>query len=312
MFQLEKYKHTRPFGYAENVGKTKIGFLIWFPDWSLEKVFRFGSSLGYDAVEVSAHPKTTLKLDMDLDKGKNHVLGLAEKYNLSISALTYHTNMLHPDMDDRKEIYGHFKKVILFAETLEVPVVGAHPGYELPGMDEDACWAEYESTFGEIVDFAGEHNMKVAVEPLRHFRVNSLVYNAPTIERLLKTFPSRSLGLTYDPSHLVSRMIDYIDVLRKFSERIYHVHAKDAEILYDVLKIFGAFDPEGVIWWRFRVPGWGEVDWQELITALYELNYNLGFSVEIEDPIFQGEEGFAKAIEYLKPLWCLTYGASDK
>jgi len=145
-----------------------------------------------------------------------------------------------------------------------------------------------------------------------HFRVNSLVYNAPTIERLLKTFPSRSLGLTYDPSHLVSRMIDYIDVLRKFSERIYHVHAKDAEILYDVLRIFGAFDPEGVIWWRFRVPGWGEVDWQELITALYELNYNLGFSVEIEDPIFQGEEGFAKAIEYLKPLWCLTYGASDK
>lgn len=309
MSKLNRYKHTNPFGYAENIGRTKIGFLIWFRDWSLEKIFEFGSVLGYDSVEVNASQQSMFKPNYVLEKGKDEIIDLVEKYNLSISALTYHTNMLHSDIEKRKEIFNHFKKVILCAEVLQVPTVGAHPGYELPGTDQDSCWSEYESAFGEIVDFAGEHNVKIAVEPLRqHARgrahVSSLVYNTPTIERLLKTFPSKNLGLTYDPSHLISRMIDYIYVLRKFSERIYLVHAKDAEILYDILKDYGVYDPEKMIWWRFRVPGWGDIDWKEIITTLYELNYNYGFSVEIEDPIFHGEEGFVKAIKYLKPLWC--------
>jgi sugar phosphate isomerase/epimerase len=301
--QLKKYKHVQPFGYAENIGKTKIGFLVWFSDWTLEQIFRFGSDLGYDAVEINAAPQAVFKPDKVLEQGKNEILGLTQKYNLSINALAYHANMLHPDMKKREEIYDHFKKVILCAEALEVPVVGAHPGYELPELDEDACWAQYQSVFGEIVDFAGEHNVKIAIEPLRHHSITSLVYNTPTIERLLETFPSQSLGLTYDPSHFVSRMVDYMNVLRRFSDRIYHVHAKDAEILHDVLKDYGTFNPEKIVWWRFRIPGWGEINWKEVITALYELNYNDGFSVEIEDPIFQGEEGFAKAIEYLRPLW---------
>jgi len=312
LFRLKRHRHAPPFGYAENIGKTKIGFLVWFRDWSLEKIFKFGSDLGYDAIEINASPQAAFKPETVLEKGKDEILNLTQRYNLSISALTCHTNMLHPDTHRRKETYDYFKKVVLCAEALDVPVVGAHPGYGLPGMDEDACWSEYESAFGEIVDFADEHNAKIAVEPLRHSRINSLVYNTPTIERLLKTFPSKSLGLTYDPSHLVSRMIDYLDVLRKFSERIYHVHAKDAEILRDVLKDYGAFDAEGIIWWRFRIPGWGEIDWKDLITTLYELNYSYGFSVEIEDPIFQGEEGFAKAIKYLKPLWCSIWAASNR
>jgi sugar phosphate isomerase/epimerase len=297
-----KYEHVRPFGYSENIGKTKIGFLIWTSFSSLESLFKFGSNLGYDAVEINASPQSVYEPDKVLENGKKEILGLMQKYNMSISALAYHANILH--LDKQKEIFDHFKKVILSAEILEVPVVGAHPGYEMPGIDEDKCWSEYQSIFGEIVDFASEHNVKIAIEPIRHYRIISLVYNTPTIERLLKTFPSRNLGLTYDPSHLVSRMIDYMDVLRKFSDRIYHVHAKDAEILYDVLKGYGVFAPEKLIWWRFRIPGWGAINWKEIITTLYEINYNYGFSAEIEDPIFQGEEGCAKAIEYLKPLWC--------
>jgi sugar phosphate isomerase/epimerase len=304
--QLKKYRHVQPFGYSKNIGKTKIGFLVWTGYSSLEKMFKSGSNLGYDAVEINASPQAMFNPDKVLKNGKNEILGLTQKYKLSICALVYHANMLH--LDKRKEIYDHFKKVILCAEALEVPTIGAHPGYELPGVDEDKCWSEYQSSFGEIVDFAGEHNVKIGVEPLRHYEITSLVYNVPTIERLLETFPSKSLGLTYDPSHLASRMIDYMVVLRKFSDRIYNVHAKDAEILYDVLKDYGVFAPEQVLWWRFRIPGWGIINWKEVITALYELNYNYGFSAEIEDPIFQGEEGCAKAIEYLKPLWCSIMG----
>jgi len=110
---------------------------------------------------------------------------------------------------------------------------------------------------------------------------------------MFKVIPSKALGLEFDPSHLVFQFIDYLDAARKFGSRIYHTHCKDTEILYDRLGYVG-YTGEG--WWRFRMPGLGDVDWKRLITTLQDVGYDYVLSIEHEDPLYHGEEGFRKGL----------------
>ncbi len=101
--------------------------------------------------------------------------------------------------------------------------------------------------------------------------------------------PSPWLGLEYDPSHCVRQFIDPVAPAREFSRRIYHVHGKDTEILEPVLQRRGI---HGQGWWRYRLPGYGRVNWAELITALLDADYSGGIDVEHEDRFFNsGEPG---------------------
>ncbi|HTH85456.1 MAG TPA: sugar phosphate isomerase/epimerase, partial [Mycobacterium sp.] len=66
-------------------------------------------------------------------------------------------------------------------------------------------------------------------------------------------------------------------------------------------------DPWDVGWWRYRVPGLGEVDWRRLVDALYEGGFDGVLSVEHEDPIWGGTEdrielGLQIAHRTLRPL----------
>jgi sugar phosphate isomerase/epimerase len=53
---------------------------------------------------------------------------------------------------------------------------------------------------------------------------------------------------------------------------------------------------------RFRVPGWGQVDWRRVMTALVSVGYDYVLSFEHEDPVMSPEDGAEKAIAYLRPL----------
>ena len=58
-------------------------------------------------------------------------------------------------------------------------------------------------------------------------------------------------------------------------------------------------------WWRYRIPGFGMIDWAEFISALKEVGFDGGAAIEHEDPIFSGErrvEGLQLGYNHLKPL----------
>jgi sugar phosphate isomerase/epimerase len=66
-------------------------------------------------------------------------------------------------------------------------------------------------------------------------------------------------------------------------------------------------NPWDVGWWRYRVPGLGEVDWVRLIDTLYEGGFDGVLSVEHEDPVWGGTEdkiqiGLEIAERTLRPL----------
>jgi sugar phosphate isomerase/epimerase len=122
------------------------------------------------------------------------------------------------------------------------------------------------------------------------------------------------LYLNFDPSHMVWLGIDPVAVVAPYAERILHVQAKDVEVdasARNRLSVFGnavarSADPWASGWWRYRIPGLGQVDWPTLVATLAEHGFDGVVSVEHEDPVWSGtvekvHEGLALAAECLGP-----------
>jgi sugar phosphate isomerase/epimerase len=121
--------------------------------------------------------------------------------------------------------------------------------------------------------------------------------------------------LNFDPSHLLWLGIDPVAALRPYVDKVAHAHAKDAETFPEKRNKYGFFgrlgerdrDPWDMGWWRYRIPGRGEVDFPHYVDALYEGGFDGVLSIEHEDPVWGGspekvEAGLKIAHRNLRPL----------
>ena len=131
-------------------------------------------------------------------------------------------------------------------------------------------------------------------------------------DAMFTAVPSPALGLCYDPSHFYWLGIDYIQPIFDFRDRIYHAHAKDTEILGEGRNQFGIYGhqleaTQPAQWWRYRLPGFGHVDWARYLDALYEIGYDEVLSVEHEDDLWaetpeRAMRGLRLSQQFLAPL----------
>ncbi|MDI6785029.1 MAG: sugar phosphate isomerase/epimerase, partial [bacterium] len=103
--------------------------------------------------------------------------------------------------------------------------------------------------------------------------------------------PEENYGLNLDPSHLYWLGVDYLEATKEFASRIFHTHAKDTEIISKKL-CTGSIYGRG--WWRYRMPGLGQIDWGQWISILSESGYDGVVSIEHEDPVWEGSEAKVK------------------
>jgi sugar phosphate isomerase/epimerase len=161
----------------------------------------------------------------------------------------------------------------------------------------------FAERWGEILDFFAAQGVKFAHE----VHPQEQAYNIETTEKALKAVGGRKeFGFNFDPSHFVWQGIDPVVFIKKFGDRIYHCHAKDAELVKENLALAGNISTGD--WrrpgrgFRFRVVGWGAVEWKRIITALSEVGYDYVLSYEHEDPVMSREDGCEKCIQFLRPL----------
>ncbi|NJN83256.1 MAG: TIM barrel protein [Caldilineaceae bacterium] len=131
-------------------------------------------------------------------------------------------------------------------------------------------------------------------------------------DAMFNAVPSPAIGLCYDPSHFYWLGIDYIQPIWDFADRIYHAHAKDTEILVKGRDQFGIYGrqlaaTEPAQWWRYRLPGYGHVDWFRYLDTLYQVGYDGVLSVEHEDPVWDATpelavRGLQLARQFLLPF----------
>ena len=96
-----------------------------------------------------------------------------------------------------------------------------------------------------------------------------------------------TIGLNFDPSHLVLQMIDIQRFLKEFGPHVLHYQAKDLMIDRDGLYENGVFSM-GMGWQIPRIPGLGEVDWGVVHGELYRQGYEGDCIIEHEDRRFEG------------------------
>ena len=271
----------------------KLGF---YGEYS-EETLKFASEVGFECMEFSAWPKSTLNAERMNDREIENVLKNLEKYNIEASSLGFYPNYLDPDPAKSEEVIRYFMKVIELAQKMNVKTVSTFAGRN-PKLSVEKNIPLFKEVFSRFVEEAEKRNVRIAIEncPMVdhiHSEGLNIAYSPEIWGVLFDTVSSDYLGLEVDPAHMVWQGIDYVKAIKEFGHKIFHAHAKDMEILYDVKARVGMFgqvmtkvDDLGHGWWRARTPGWGEVKWDRFITALIEVNYKGNIVIEHEDPVF--------------------------
>ncbi|HIR28882.1 MAG TPA: sugar phosphate isomerase/epimerase, partial [Candidatus Choladousia intestinigallinarum] len=108
-------------------------------------------------------------------------------------------------------------------------------------------------------------------------------------DKIFEILPNDNLGINYDPSHFIWQMMDYIQPLYDFRDRLMHVHCKDIKLYPEKLRKVGtmAYPLE---YMSPKIPGLGNVDWSKYISALMDIGYDGNICIEIEDRAFEGSQ----------------------
>jgi sugar phosphate isomerase/epimerase len=99
--------------------------------------------------------------------------------------------------------------------------------------------------------------------------------------------PSDHFGLNFDPSHFVWQMMDYIEPIYEFKDKLFHIHFKDAKILRHRLNEVGIM-AYPLAYMSPKLPGYGDVDWGKFVSALTDVGYEGFACIEVEDRSFEG------------------------
>jgi sugar phosphate isomerase/epimerase len=300
----------------------KLGFLTApFPETPLMEVADWAASAGFEVLEIACWPRATgptrryagtSHIDVaNLSQGqaKEIVDEIAGK-GLSISGLGFYPNPLHPDQEVRRAAIDHLKHVITAAEKMDIPFVNTFMGGDA-AKSQDENWEEALRVWPEIVEFARDHGRQITIEncPMIFSRdewpAGHNTAWSPYIWRRIIEEWGGTIGLNYDPSHLVWLMIDQERFIREFGPHILHFQAKDVEIDRDGLYERGTLS-SGIGWQIPRLPGLGEAPWGRIFAALYKAGYAGDCIIEHEDRKFEKTDelikrGFLIARDVLRP-----------
>ena len=301
----------------------KLGLLTApFPETPLDEVADWSSASGFTTIEIACWPASsgdtrryagTSHVDVD-GISEAQALEVADRMGqrgLAISGLGFYPNPLHPDPEHRRTVIDHLKKVIVAAGLMKVPVVNTFIGADA-SKSQDENWEEATRVWPEIISCADDNGVRIAIEncPMIFSRDewpsgHNLAYNPRIWRRMFEEF-GETIGLNFDPSHLVWLMIDIESAIYEFGGRFYHFQAKDVMIDYDGLYENGSLSG-GIGWQVPRLPGLGDVDWSRVFSALHRVGYDGPIIIEHEDRMFEGNDalvkrGFLIARDVLQPF----------
>jgi sugar phosphate isomerase/epimerase len=284
--------------------KPKLGVLMQYSDSNLE----FVKGEGFTSMQLRLNPD---QLD---DSAIAALKDKIAKSGIYVSSLAVDGNHIDPDPAKREKQNTYTLKCLDLCGKLGIPAIGGQSGNN-PGTSLQQQVSEIVKVYNEKYFASCERNkVRILWEP---YAGGPNIATGPVgWEALFKAFgDSPHVGLQFDPSHLVWQMMDPVAAAREFADKIYDVHLKDTEILWHIVRRGGIQPVNGARWWRFRVPGYGSVDWKGFFSVLAEAGYTGAMNIENEDNFYypayqqgspnfteQYKRGFKVAHEFLKTL----------
>ncbi len=280
----------------------QLGFVTAiFPDLTFEEVLQFAAQEQFDCVEVMCWPpgKADRKfggvchIDVtDFSSSQaEQVHALCRKHNVAISGLGYYPNILSADAEEAQVARDHLRAVMDAARVLGLRNVNTFIGNDHTAPLE-TNFENFRQVWPELVAYAERQDLLLGIEncpmlfTLDEWPSGKNMARSPDVWRkMFEAIPSAHFGLNYDPSHLVMQMMDYVRPLFEFSDKLFHLHAKDMKIERERLGNLGILAPNPG-WSTPKIPGLGDVRWDRFISALTDVGYDGPICVEVEDDAF--------------------------
>ncbi|MTB52415.1 sugar phosphate isomerase/epimerase [Lewinella sp. W8] len=282
----------------------QLGFVsAILPEQSLEEVFRIAASIGYDCVEVMCWPRgkaerryagvTHIDVTEFTPARAADIRALSEKYGVAISGLGYYPNPLVADAEEGQVYIDHIRAVIDAAATLGLDRVNTFIGRD-PKKSVEDNWPRFLEVWKPLVEHAESRGVKIGIENCPMLFTNdewpggkNLATTPAIWTKMFADLDSDHIGLNYDPSHLIWQHMDYLAPMRDFSDRLFHVHAKDVRVDQHKLNQHGIMAPPN-LWHEPKLPGMGGVDWGQFFSILTSAGYDGPVCVEVEDRAYEG------------------------
>lgn len=209
-----------------------------------------------------------------------------------------------------EEVEKDFRAECEFLSFMGAKRIGAsEQSYSVQGKDipvfghkyvlNDEEWKTLCDGLNRLGEIAAEYGISLTY----HHHMGTVVQTAEEIDRFMAMTGKDKVSLLYDTGHLAYCGEDYLAVLKKYVDRIKHVHLKDIRpaVVEQVKKENLSF-LQGVRKGAFTVPGDGSIDFKPVFEILSEAGYEGWLLVEAEqDPAVADPFEYAvKARQYIK------------
>ena len=299
----------------------KLGFVsAILPEQSLEDVFRFAAENDYSCVELMCWPVSKAErryagvTHVDVMNFTSEHAGpiqeLAQHHGVEISGLGYYPNPLSPDPQESQQAVAHIRKVIQATALLGLDRMNTFIGRDWTRSIDDN-WPRLLEVWQPLVGFAEEQGVRIGIEncPMlftadewpggKNLAISPVIW-----ERLFHDIGSDNLGLNYDPSHMIWQHMDYLQPIRDFADRLFHVHAKDVRLDRDRLNQVGIL-AHPLEYHTPKLPGLGDVNWGQFFSMLTDVGYAGPVCVEVEDRAYEGslesrQDSLRQSARYLR------------
>ncbi len=302
-------------------------------DLSFETICQKAKQFGYDGVELACwgdHFNVAQALEDDrYCSGRWDVLN---KYGLKCFAISNHLvgQAVCDNIDQRHRsiippaVWGNgdpegvrrraaeeMKNTARAAARFGVKIVNGFTGssiwpllYSFPPVETaqiDAGYADFAARWIPILDVYSELGISFGLE----VHPTEIAFDISSAQRALDAVKGhKAFGFNYDPSHFGYQGVNYVEFIRTFGNRIFHVHMKDVN-WSDVPTRAGVFGghlnfghPDR--YWEFRSLGRGKIRFEEIIRALNQVGYQGPLSVEWEDGGMDREHGAREAAAFVR------------
>ena len=170
-----------------------------------------------------------------------------------------------------------------------------------PEMIEDG-YKDFADRWNPVLDVFDQAGVKFGLE----VHPSEIAYDFWTTKRVLEAINHRpAFGINFDPSHLYWQMMDPIEFVYEYGDRIYHVHVKESvRNLNGRNGILASHLPFGDYrrGWNFVSPGRGGVPFERIFRALNDVGYKGPLSIEWEDNGMNREQGAPEAVALVRRL----------
>ena len=260
-----------------------------FQGWTLPDTFAYAARAGYDLVEIA--PFTIAKYVTDISPAqRTEICDTAARAGIGISGLHWVLVQAHgmilnsPDPETRRRSARYFTDLVdCCADLGGTRIIVGSPQQRHIAADttHEQAWAWAAETFRDSVHRAEDRGVVICFEPLAHSETN-FINTAAEALRFTAQFASPAMSIILDVKAMSAEATPIPQIIRESAGRFAYFHANDANL---------------------KGPGFGDIDYTPIATALRDTGYDGTISVEV----FKFEEGpeaiATQSLQYLRRIF---------